>query len=41
MTNAVGLTRPQQMTSLPMDAMQEFRVLSNTIRRNTGTRRAE
>jgi hypothetical protein len=29
-TNAVGLTRPQQMTSLPMDAMQEFRVLSNT-----------
>ena len=29
-TNAVGLTRPQQMTSLPMDAMQEIRVLSNT-----------
>ncbi len=28
-TNASGLTRPQQMTSLPMDAMQEFRVLSN------------
>jgi hypothetical protein len=28
-TNAVGLTRPQQMTSLPMDAMQEFRVISN------------
>ncbi|MGD0015629.1 MAG: TonB-dependent receptor, partial [Bryobacteraceae bacterium] len=27
--NAVGLTRPQQMTSLPMDAMQEFRVISN------------
>lgn len=29
-TNAVGLTRPQQMTSLPMDAMQEFRVISNS-----------
>lgn len=28
-TNATGLTRPQQMTSLPMDAMQEFRVVSN------------
>lgn len=28
-TNAVGLTRPQQLTSLPMDAMQEFRVISN------------
>ncbi|HSB14908.1 MAG TPA: carboxypeptidase regulatory-like domain-containing protein [Bryobacteraceae bacterium] len=28
-TNAVGLTRPQQMTSLPMDAMQEFRVIGN------------
>lgn len=28
-TNASGLTRPQQMTSLPMDAMQEFRVMSN------------
>ena len=28
-TNAVGLTRPQQMTSLPMDAMQEFRVITN------------
>lgn len=28
-TNASGLTRPQQMTSLPMDAMQEFRVVSN------------
>jgi hypothetical protein len=28
-TNAVGLTRPQQMTSLPIDAMQEFRVISN------------
>ena len=28
-TNASGLTRPMQMTSLPMDAMQEFRVLSN------------
>ncbi len=28
-TNAVGLTRPQQMTSLPVDAMQEFRVITN------------
>ncbi|HEU0121645.1 MAG TPA: carboxypeptidase regulatory-like domain-containing protein [Bryobacteraceae bacterium] len=28
-TNASGLTRPMQMTSLPMDAMQEFRVMSN------------
>jgi hypothetical protein len=28
-SNAVGLTRPQQLTSLPMDAMQEFRVISN------------
>ncbi len=28
-TNASGLTRPQQMTSLPMDAMQEFRVVTN------------
>jgi len=28
-TNATGLTRPMQMTSLPMDAMQEFRVVSN------------
>ena len=29
-TNAVGLTRPQQLTSLPVDAMQEFRVISNS-----------
>lgn len=28
-TNASGLTRPQQMTSLPMDAMEEFRVIAN------------
>jgi len=28
-TNAVGLTRAQQLTSLPVDAMQEFRVISN------------
>jgi hypothetical protein len=28
-TNASGLTRPMQMTSLPMDAMQEFRVVTN------------
>jgi hypothetical protein len=28
-TNAVGLTRPQQLTSLPVDAMQEFQVASN------------
>jgi Carboxypeptidase regulatory-like domain/TonB-dependent Receptor Plug Domain len=29
-TNAVGLTRPQQLTSLPVDAMQEFRVIANS-----------
>src|SRR2546430_4240653 len=29
-SNAVGLTRPQQLTSLPVDAMQEFRVIANT-----------
>ncbi len=28
-TNAVGVTRPQQQTSLPLDAMQEFRVITN------------
>ena len=28
-SNAVGLTRPQQLTSLPVDAMQEFKVISN------------
>jgi hypothetical protein len=28
-SNAVGLTRPQQLTSLPVDAMQEFKVLAN------------
>src|SRR5262245_19265699 len=28
-TNAVGLTRPQHLTSLPVDAMQEFRVITN------------
>src|SRR6267142_1959619 len=28
-TNAVGLTRPQQLTSLPVDAMQEFKVIAN------------
>ena len=28
-TNAVGLTRPQQLTSLPGDAMQEFKVITN------------
>lgn len=28
-TNAVGVTRPQQQTSLPLDAMEEFRVISN------------
>src|SRR5258708_8070001 len=28
-SNAVGLTRPQQLTSLPVDAMQEFRVITN------------
>lgn len=27
--NAVGLTRPSQMTTLPVDAMQEFRVIAN------------
>jgi Carboxypeptidase regulatory-like domain len=28
-SNAVGLTRPQQLTSLPVDAMQEFQVVAN------------
>ena len=28
-SNAVGLTRPQQLTSLPVDAMQEFKVIAN------------
>src|SRR5258705_1818 len=28
-SNAVGLTRPQQLTSLPVDAMQEFKVIYN------------
>ncbi len=28
-SNAVGLTRAQQLTSLPVDAMQEFRVIAN------------
>jgi hypothetical protein len=28
-TNAVGLTRAQQLVSLPVDAMQEFRIISN------------
>jgi hypothetical protein len=28
-SGAVGVTRPQQQTSLPLDAMQEFRVISN------------
>ncbi len=27
--NAVGLTRPSQMVTLPVDAMQEFRVVAN------------
>ncbi|MEJ7606373.1 MAG: hypothetical protein WKF37_08910 [Bryobacteraceae bacterium] len=28
-TNAAGLTRPQQLVSLPVDAMQEFTVITN------------
>jgi hypothetical protein len=28
-SNAVGLTRPQQLTTLPVDAMQEFKVIAN------------
>ena len=28
-TNAVALTRPQQLTTLPVDAMQEFKVITN------------
>lgn len=28
-TNAAGLTRPQQLVSLPVDAMQEFTVVTN------------
>ena len=27
--NAVGLTRPQQVASLPLDALEEFRIISN------------
>ncbi len=27
--NAVGLTRPQQVASLPLDALQEFRIVTN------------
>src|SRR4029450_2998436 len=36
--NAVGLTRPQQLTSLPVDAMQEFRVVSNNSAAGCGPR---
>jgi hypothetical protein len=32
-SNAVGLTRPQQLTSLPVDAMQEFKIVANTYGR--------
>jgi hypothetical protein len=28
-SNAIGLTRPQQLTTLPVDAMQEFKVIAN------------
>src|SRR5258705_11174793 len=28
-SNAVGLTRPQQLTTLPVDAMQEFKAITN------------
>src|SRR5204863_49454 len=28
-SNAVGLTRPQQLTTLPVDAMQEFKIVTN------------
>src|SRR5438105_1472287 len=28
-SNAVGLTRPQQLTTLPVDAMQAFKVITN------------
>src|SRR5207249_4823958 len=27
--NAVGLARPSQMASLPLDALEEFRIISN------------
>jgi hypothetical protein len=33
-TNAVGLMRPQQLTSLPVDAMQEFKVITLLNRAN-------
>jgi len=39
-SNAVGLTRPQQLTSLPVDAMQEFQSSRTTIRPSTGIQRA-
>jgi hypothetical protein len=28
-SNAVGVTRPQQLTALPVDAMQDFKVITN------------
>jgi hypothetical protein len=28
-SNAVGVTRPQQLTALPVDAMEEFKVITN------------
>jgi hypothetical protein len=39
-SNAVGLTRPQQLTTLPVDAMQEFKVITTTMRRSSATRPA-
>src|SRR2546430_12100204 len=39
-SNAVGLTRPQQLTSLPVDAMQEFRVIANTYSAEFGDRKS-
>ncbi len=35
-TNVVGLAVPQQQTSLPMEAMQEFRILSNNYTAELG-----
>jgi len=35
-TNATGLTRPQQLTSLPVDAMQEFTVIANNYAADMG-----
>jgi len=34
--NVVGLARPSQIASLPLDALEEFRVISNNYAAETG-----